>query len=152
MPWPNTALTILRYFPATMPGLGEVVDLGVVKLEPFDPNWVKVYPVFKDWKKDFEPGRSLCKLGFPFHQFTPTWDPTNKGFILPPGALPLPRFPIEGIFTRTSQIVIEGPDQPPFPVKYVETSSPGFLGQAAVPRSMSREQFGRYRQKRCIWR
>jgi hypothetical protein len=131
--WPNVTLTQLRFFPATMPDLGEVIDLGIAKLEPFDSGWVLNYPVFKDWQKDFEPGRSLCKLGFPFHQFTPTWDPAARQFILPPGALPLPRFPIEGIFTRTSEILFEGPDKPPFPVRYVETSSPGFLGQSGGP-------------------
>jgi hypothetical protein len=44
----------------------------------------------------------------------------------------MPRFPIEGIFTRTSQIEFEG-ERPPFPVRYVETSSPGLLGQSGGP-------------------
>jgi hypothetical protein len=131
--WPNVQLTNMLFFPATTPGWGEIIDLGVGKLEPFDPAWVKQYPVFKDPKKGFDQGRSLCKLGFPFHQFQATWDAAKRQFLLPPGALPMPRFPIEGIFTRITEMRTDGPDQPAFPIKYVETSSPGLLGQSGGP-------------------
>src|SRR6266496_387155 len=82
------------------------VDLGIAKLEPFDPSWYLVYPQFKDPTKDCEPGTSLCKLGFPFHTITPTWDEAVGSFRLPAGALPIPLFPIEGMFTRTAEIVV----------------------------------------------
>lgn len=109
------------------------IDLGVGRLEPFDPKLITTYPVFKDPKKDYEPGTSLCKLGFPFHSITPAYDAAADAFRLPEGALPLPLFPIEGIFTRVAEIVVEGAPPPPFPLQWVETSSPGLRGQSGGP-------------------
>ena len=119
----------------TVPDLGEAVDIGVGRLEPFDPSLYPIseYPVFKNPDKNFEPGVSLCKLGFPLNQVTPTWDEQADGFRLPPGTLPMPRFPIEGIFTRTAEIVIQGGPQLPYPIRYVETSTPGLRGQSGGP-------------------
>ena len=108
-------------------------DIGVAQLHPFDPAWVTTYPVFKDPSKNFEPGTSLCKLGFPFHSIQPPWNVQAQNFELPPGALPVPRFPIEGIFTRTIDIVVPGAPAPPFPLRLVETSSPGLRGQSGGP-------------------
>lgn len=110
-----------------------LIDLGVGRLTPFDPSWVPVYPVFKDPTKDYEPGTSLCKLGFPFHSITPTYDPTADTFRLPPGAVPLPMFPMDGIFTRVAEIVVDGAPPPPFPLQWLETSSPGLRGQSGGP-------------------
>lgn len=111
----------------------KVADLGVAKLEPWNKDWVKIYPTFKDPTKDFDNGTMLCKLGFPFHHVKPTWD-AAKGFLLPKGALPVPLFPIEGIFTRTANIEVAGaPNPPPFPLRWVETSSPGLKGQSGGP-------------------
>lgn len=109
------------------------VDLAVAKLEPFDPKWVTTYPTFKDPDKDYEPGQSLCKLGFPLHQITPIWNAGNARFEIPPEALPLPIFPIEGILTRFAKVVIEGQPDPPFPMNWIETSSPGLRGQSGGP-------------------
>jgi hypothetical protein len=58
----------------------QAVDLGIGRLDPFDPGLIKSYPAFKDPTKDFEPGVSLCKLGFPFHYLAPTWDDTLDQF------------------------------------------------------------------------
>lgn len=111
----------------------EPVDLAIGKLEPFDPSWVSDYPIFKDPEKDFEPGTSLCKLGFPFHGFEPSWSDDKGGFILPEGALPFPRFPIEGILTRIAKVGLRGEPPPPFPLLLVETSTPGLRGQSGGP-------------------
>lgn len=126
-------LTNMMFYDVAVPDWGEVADFGIGQLQPFDPAWVKTYPIFKDPTKEFEPGKSLCKLGFPFHQFQPTWDAGTSGFRLPDGALPMPRFPIEGIFTRVTEIKIDGKEQPPMPIRYVETSSPGLRGQSGGP-------------------
>jgi hypothetical protein len=123
----------ISYIDFDIPGFPDVADIGVGRLEPFDPTWVKEYPVFKDPSKNFEPGQSLCKLGFPFHQVSTSWNNATNGFDLAPGSLPMPRFPIEGIFTRTSEVAFQGGDAPPFPFRYVETSSPGLLGQSGGP-------------------
>lgn len=111
----------------------EEVDLAVGRLEPFDASWVGTYPVFKDPSRDFEPGVSLCKLGFPFHEIKPTWDSTRGAFVLPPGALPMPLFPIDGIFTRTVQSVTQNTSAAKYPHQWIETSSPGLRGQSGGP-------------------
>jgi hypothetical protein len=112
-----------------------LVDLGVGKLEPFDPAWVKEYPVFKDPTKNYEPGVSLCTMGFPFHKVEPTWDPATNRFLLPPNSFPAPLFPIDGIYTRGIEVI---PDPPipgpaPFPQKWLETSATGLRGQSGGP-------------------
>ncbi len=77
-------------------------------------------------------GTSLCKPGFPFHSIIPTFDETTNNFKLPEASFPLPLFPLEGIYTRTIQINI--PDSPlSFPLKYIETSSLGLIGQSGGP-------------------
>ena len=112
-------------------GLG-LVDLAVCRLEPFDPKWVSNYPVLKDPSRGLDPGTSLCRTGFPFHQIEPQFDETKETFLLPKGSLPLPLFPIEGIFTRT--IGIQSPDwSGAYPLQLLETSSPGLKGQSGGP-------------------
>lgn len=106
-------------------------DLAVARLAPFDPTWVATYPTFKDPSKDFEPGVSLCKLGYPFHQITPQWDASADSFRFPPDTVPLPRFPMEGILTRIINIAVPSP--PPYPLRMIETSSPGLRGQSGGP-------------------
>jgi hypothetical protein len=68
------------------------VDLSVGRLEPWDPAWANNYVIIKDPSRGYEaPGRSLCKLGFPFHKVEPTYDPNKDMFILPPEAYPVLR-------------------------------------------------------------
>ena len=107
-----------------------VADISVAKLVGFDATKVAAYPTFKDPSRDFEPGTSLCKLGFPFHAVTPSWD--GVGFHLPPGGIP-PYFPMDGMFTRTANLVAENGTPPPFPLIWVETSTPGLKGQSGGP-------------------
>ena len=76
------------------------------------------------------PGRSLCRLGFPFHAVGATFDEARGVFELEPGALPIPRFPNEGIMTRFMQAPDAGV---PYPVSFIETSSPGLRGQSGGP-------------------
>jgi hypothetical protein len=126
--WGRDAVQITKWFAVP------IVDLAIAKLEPFDPAWVTTYPTFKDPSKDFEPGVSLCKLGFPFHTITPSWDAASGQFQLPPSALPMPLFPIDGIFTRTVvHSVPAGATVPAHPLQSIETSSPGLRGQSGGP-------------------
>lgn len=104
------------------------VDLAVGKLEPFNPEWITDYPIFKDPSKDFESGANLCKIGYPFHEFTPLWKTDTASFELPVGAIPFPTFPMDGIFTRTNKIVTDDGTELPFPLLLVETSTPGLKG------------------------
>lgn len=108
----------------------EGVDLGIAKLDPFDGSAPRTYPVFKDPKVDFVPGVMLCKTGYPFHTFTPTYDSASNTFSLPAGALPIPPFPIEGLFSRIINVTVPNAVLPSFPLLWVETSSPGLRGQS----------------------
>jgi hypothetical protein len=91
---------------------------------------------FVDFPKIIDPnniqhGASLCKLGFPFYPINATFDEATKKFIFPPNLLPIPRFPIEGIFTRN---ILMGKSQDgTMDVMYLETSSPGLKGQSGGP-------------------
>ena len=58
-------------------------DLALGRLEPFDPASVAHYPVWKDPSRDFAPGRSLCKLGFPLHRIVLVYDEKANTFTLP---------------------------------------------------------------------
>ena len=90
--WDGVRLVEARVVPAA--------DLALGRLEPFDPASVTHYPVWKDPSRDFAPGRSLCKLGFPLHRIVPAYDEKANTFTLPEGSVPLPLFPMEGMFTR----------------------------------------------------
>lgn len=103
-------------------------DLALCKFRNFDPSLCSEYPVFKR-PEDLMPGTSLCKLGFPFYEVKADFIESSHSFRLNAGVLPVPFFPLEGIFTRN--IVIEKPEIPR--AKYIETSSPGLKGQSGGP-------------------
>jgi hypothetical protein len=110
------------------------VDLAVFQLKGFKPEMIKQYPVFKDPARDFLPGTSLCKHGFPFHSIPPTFDSATNQFALPEGAFPPPFFPIEGIYTRMVTIPsAPGSQKIDYNMSYIETSSPGLKGQSGGP-------------------
>ena len=111
------------------------IDLAFIKFDNFNPDWISHYPVFKDPKKNLKPGKSLCRIGFPFSTITPTYDESKNSFILPPGSLPLPFFPNEGIFTRNVLVQTNPPisNPPLYNLMYIETSNPGLRGQSGGP-------------------
>jgi hypothetical protein len=45
----------------------------------------------------------------------------------------MPRFPIDGIFTRIINVVPGGAPPLPFPLQWIETSIPGLRGQSGGP-------------------
>lgn len=104
-------------------------DIAVGKIENYKDNPNSLYPKFKNPKK-LEIGTSLCKLGFPFYKIRATFD-DKKGFILAKNTLPLPFFPIEGIYTRNINVKTGQKSQ--FGIKFLETSSPGLKGQSGGP-------------------
>lgn len=103
-------------------------DIAIGKICDFDKDCVAAYPQFKNPTINFEVGESLIKLGFAFHNIIPVFDEENGKFKLPPDAIPIPFFPIEGIFTRT--LITK---QDTLTAKFVETSSPGLRGQSGGP-------------------
>lgn len=90
----------------------------------------KVFPKIKN-PKNISPGTSLCKLGFPFTEVNATFDEEVNQFVLPPNLLPLPLFPIEGIYTRN---ILSGKTADgQMDIMFLETSSPGLKGQSGGP-------------------
>ncbi len=109
----------------------EEIDLGVGRLEPFDPSSIAVYPVIKNTAKFYEPGVSLCKLGYPFYDVPIAWDDTTGTFTSAADRA-FPLFPIEGILTR----FVRDPSlagKQPYTLAQLETSSPGLRGQSGGP-------------------
>jgi hypothetical protein len=109
------------------------IDLGLGKLKNHDPASVPTYPTFKDPTKDFDAGASLCRLGFPFHNIVPTFDATSDKFNLPAGSVPPPVFSSEGILSRFIEFQGGSPSPFQFPLRWIETSSPGLKGQSGGP-------------------
>lgn len=105
-------------------------DLAIGRLENFDSKWVPTYPVIKD-PKNLPCGTSLCKLGFPFHNPKATFDEATGNFSLQAGTLPVPRFPIDGIFTRN--VWVGKSKDGKYDIGFLETSSPGLRGQSGGP-------------------
>ena len=107
-------------------------DLALGRLEPFDPASVPDYPVIKDPARSFMPGRSLCKLGYPFQQVVPIFDEEANTFTLPQGSVPLAQFPLEGMFTRIVDTRAPGSGEGE-PSRFIETSTPTLIGQMGGP-------------------
>ena len=107
-------------------------DLALGRLEPFDPASVPRFPVVKDPSRGYAPGRSLCKLGFPLHRIDPVYDENANAFTLPPGSVPLPILPLEGMFTRVVNTRVPGSGDGD-PSRFIETSTPSLIGQMGGP-------------------
>lgn len=105
-------------------------DVAFIKV---DKNVIKgqtVFPKIIDPTK-IKHGASLCKFGFPFVEVKATFNTTTNQFELPTNLLPLPIFPIEGIYTRN---LLNGKTQDQtMDIMYLETSSPGLKGQSGGP-------------------
>lgn len=110
--------------------INNLADIALGKIEPFDSAEIASYPVFKNPSEELFAGTSLCRLGFPFHNITATFDNMHNSFVLAPNTLPIPRFPIEGIFTREIVIIDENTKKE---AKFIETSCPGLRGQSGGP-------------------
>lgn len=106
------------------------IDLVIGKIENFDKNSIPNYPIFKNPNSEFKPGSSLCKLGFPFHNIQTTFNIQNGSFTLDPNAFPVPRFPLDGIFTREAVFVDQATRRES---SFIEMSSPGLRGQSGGP-------------------
>jgi Trypsin-like peptidase domain len=105
-------------------------DLAIGRLANFNSSMCSEFPIFKNPAQLLN-ATSLCKLGFPFHEIKADFNEAGNNFSIQPGVLPIPRFPLEGIFTRN----IDGGKTPDnrFNIKYIETSTPGLKGQSGGP-------------------
>ena len=105
------------------------LDLAIIRFKGFDRTLYKGHAVFIKDMKEVRPGDMLCRLGFPFPEFTDfrydaekdsiEWDPSA-------GRGNTPRFPIEGMFTRQ----LAGKDGR---IYGIELSTPGLRGQSGGP-------------------
>lgn len=74
-------------------------------------------------------GSSVMKLGFPFHSIRAEFDEETNSFRYADGALPIPRFPMDGIAARW----LKAPDGEGYPRQFIQTSTPGLRGQSGGP-------------------
>ncbi len=103
-------------------------DIAFIKIDSkFIPN-ITTFPVFKN-PKNIKKWISLCKLWFPLHKIEVSYEEW-KWFVLWENALPIPRFPIEGIYTRD---INSWNAQDGEKILYLETSSPWLKGQSWGP-------------------
>jgi hypothetical protein len=105
-------------------------DIAFVKVDKKLLSDVGGFPRFKDPGK-IKIGTSVCKLGHPFYKVSAVFDEATNSFNFPPNLFPIPRFPIEGIYTRN--VIAGKANDGTMDVMYLETSSPGLTGQSGGP-------------------
>lgn len=105
-------------------------DIAFLRVDTKVMQGFKHFPTIKEVSDD-DMGTSLCKLGFPFYPVNATFDETTKKFSFPPNLLPIPRFPIEGIYTRN--LMAGKTKDGSLDIMYLETSTPGLKGQSGGP-------------------
>lgn len=103
-------------------------DLAILKFNDFDKLICQDFAVFKKDSNEIQQGKYLCRLGFPFPEFTNFKynDKIDEIEWTKEGIHDSPRFPIEGMVTR---FLGDGKGG-----KFgIEMSSPGLRGQSGGP-------------------
>jgi hypothetical protein len=102
-------------------------DLAIIQFREFDVTQYQGYARFLKDSKMIRKGRYLCRLGYPFPEFTNYRYNKNTGDIewIKEGKSKTPSFPIDGIITRHIGEASE--------VTGIEMSTPGLLGQSGGP-------------------
>ena len=108
----------------------KITDIAIGRLDPFDPDSIRIYPTFWNPQDELLPGKSLCRLGFPFHEIKATFEEATGRFTLAPGSVPVPRFPLDGILTRMAILIEEATGRK---AEFIEVSTPGLRGQSGGP-------------------
>ena len=103
-------------------------DLALVKFGGFTKIGYRGYAVFADDDNSVKQGKFLCRLGFPFPEFTNyVYDPAKDDIgWTKEGAKTSPRFPMEGMVTRLIGVKDAG-------LVGIELSTPGLKGQSGGP-------------------
>jgi hypothetical protein len=104
------------------------LDLAILKFKNFTTKYYTSHATFKKDATEIKPGRSLCRFGYPFVEFTNfeydkisddiKFNTTGKQSVLP--------FPLDGIITR--QVTSDGKT-----IDGIEMSTPGLRGQSGGP-------------------
>jgi hypothetical protein len=102
-------------------------DLALLKFKGFNKLFCNKFPIFQSDESYLKQGRFLCRLGYPFPEFTNYRYDSAKDIIewTSEGKSRSPIFPIEGMITRflRDEIKIYG----------IEMSVPGLMGQSGGP-------------------
>lgn len=103
-------------------------DLALIKFEGVGNLLVKNFPYFMEDDKAVQQGAMLCRLGFPFPEFSNfKFDAQSQTLVWTnEGNARSPRFPIEGMITR---FLGDNKGQ----VYGIEMSTPGLRGQSGGP-------------------
>ena len=105
------------------------LDIAIIRFQGFDRKLYKGHAVFVKDDKSVRPGDMLCRLGFPFPEYSDFRYDAEKDSIewdSSAGSHNTPRFPIEGMFTRH----LAGADGK---IYGIELSTPGLRGQSGGP-------------------
>ncbi len=104
------------------------LDVALIKFEGYDELLCNTFPIFPSDTSILKQGKYLCRLGFPFPEFTNyTFDTQNDQISWTnTGQENTPIFPIEGMLTR--HLVDENGTIVGF-----ELSTPGLMGQSGGP-------------------
>lgn len=103
-------------------------DLAIIKFQGFEKLLYEGYATFLKDSSKIKQGKYLCRLGFPFPEFSNfKYNESNDDIEwTDEGRRDTPRFPIDGIITRN----LLGADGT---VKGIEISTPGLRGQSGGP-------------------
>ncbi|MDF2156969.1 trypsin-like peptidase domain-containing protein [Algoriphagus sp. CAU 1675] len=103
-------------------------DLALIKFEGFSQIQISQTPKFLQDDSMAQPGAMLCRLGFPFPEFSNfRLDQNSQSLVwTKEGAARSPRFPIEGMLTR---FLGDNKGQ----IYGMELSTPGLRGQSGGP-------------------
>jgi hypothetical protein len=107
--------------------LHKTLDVALIHFKSFSKLLCTSFPVFPKNDTDLKQGKFICRLGFPFTEFTNfTYDSsTDKILWTSTGRQDTPIFPIEGMVTRN--LIDSGK------IVGFELSTPGLRGQSGGP-------------------
>ncbi|WP_341224754.1 serine protease [uncultured Arcticibacterium sp.] len=103
-------------------------DLAILKFNGFSKLNVNTFPVFKKTSGEIKQGKSLCRLGYPFPEFSNFRFNKTKDEIewTKKGVNKSPQFPIDGMITR---FIGDNKGE----IAGIELSTPGLRGQSGGP-------------------
>ena len=102
-------------------------DVALIRFHNFTNAWCATFPTFALNGVELQPGKTICRLGYPFPEFTNfAHDPaTDTIGWTTTGSSNLPRFPIDGMVSR---LVVDAGQLNGF-----ELTTPGLRGQSGGP-------------------
>ncbi|MCU0324347.1 MAG: serine protease [Spirosomaceae bacterium] len=105
------------------------LDLAIIRFEGYSQKFYGSHAVFLKDSSNIKQGKSLCRLGYPFPEFSNFWHNQNTDDIewTNTGNPNSPSFPIDGIVTRF------GADAVGSKINTIEISTPGLRGQSGGP-------------------